>query len=130
MASILLIDDEAPLLRLMQVYLTKIGHAVDGCGTAAEARRMFADKGSGYDLVVVDRILPDGDGIELLIELAERNSQIAVLLCSGYPYAVSALPDSVRTRAGVLQKPFLPTMLAQTVEQLVNKTPGAADQSS
>ena len=121
MASILLIEDEPQLLRLMQVYLTKFGHTVQGCGTAADARAAFAESGSTCDLLVVDLTLPDGDGAELAAELAEQNAAVSVLICSGYVYDVSALPDSIRRRAATLQKPFLPNMLATTVDQLVKK---------
>ena len=121
MASILLIDDEPQLLRLMQVYLTKLGHTVNGCATAAAARAAFAANGSSYELIVADLTLPDGDGAELAVELANQNPAVAVLLCSGYPYELSALPESVRSRADMLLKPFLPNMLAKSVEQLIKK---------
>ena len=121
MASILLIDDEPQLLRLMQVYLTKLGHAVKGCATAAAARAAFADNGSSYEFIVADLTLPDGDVAELAVELAIQNPSVAVLLCSGYPYELSALPESVRSRADMLLKPFLPNMLAKSVEQLLKK---------
>lgn len=82
---------------------------------------MFAEKGPEYDLLVSDVTLPDGDGAELAVELAEKNPAVAVLLCSGYPFELSTLPESVRSRANMLLKPFLPNMLANTVDQLVKK---------
>ena len=42
----------------------------------------------------------------------------SILLCSGYPFELASLPKPVQGRFAVLQKPFLPKMLASAVEEL------------
>jgi DNA-binding NtrC family response regulator len=120
-ARILLVDDEASLLRLMHTYLTKLGYEVEACADGKSASAAFDAAGGKFDLIVADVTLPDVSGQDLAVEIASSNPSVRVLLCSGYPVQLSALPDDVRDRFGALDKPFLPNMLASQVEKLVKK---------
>jgi DNA-binding NtrC family response regulator len=120
-ARILLVDDEPPLLRLMQTYLTKLGYDVEACPDGKSATAAFEAAGGTFDLIVADVTLPDGSGQELAVQIATSNPSIRVLLCSGYPVQLSALPDDVRDRFAALDKPFLPNMLANIVEKMVKR---------
>ena len=120
-ARILLVDDEPPLLRLMHTYLTKLGYEVEACPDGKSASAAFDAAGGKFDLLVADVTLPDISGKDLAVEIASNNPGLRVLLCSGYPVQLSALPDGVRDRFAALDKPFLPNMLATSVEKLMKK---------
>lgn len=64
---ILLIEDERKIAGFVARGLTEEGHRVDVVDELAAARR--AAKEETYDLLVVDRMLPDGDGLALVREL-------------------------------------------------------------
>ena len=120
-ARILLVDDEPPLLRLMQTYLTKLGYDVEAYPDGKSASAAFHAAGGDFDLVVADVTLPDISGQDLAVQIANTNPTVRVLLCSGFPVQLAALPDSVRDRFAALDKPFLPNMLATSVEKLMKK---------
>jgi DNA-binding NtrC family response regulator len=120
--SILVVDDEAPLLKLMQSYLARLGYEVTGAANATEALESFRADPGKYSLVVADLTLPDMKGDQMALEMAAENTALKVLLCSGYIIDVDSLPESVRTRFSVLQKPFLPAMLAKEVEALLQRS--------
>ena len=120
-AAILIVDDEPPLLKLMQVYLERLGYDVTGCPNAAEALERFGAEGTRFALVVADLSLPDMDGGVMVLRMAEMNPTLKVLLCSGYPFDTGSLPPGVRERCSALQKPFLPNMLAKEVESLLER---------
>lgn len=63
---ILVIDDEAGIAGLLQRGLSEEGHAVEVVATCAEARRRLDGERGEIDLLLVDRMLPDGDGLELV----------------------------------------------------------------
>jgi DNA-binding NtrC family response regulator len=116
---ILLIDDEPALARLMQTYLTRLGHSVDVCLNGADARAKFTAGQGEYNVVIADLTLPDASGDALAIEFAESDRNVRILLCSGYPFELSVVPAGLRARFEALQKPFVPNMLAGKIEQLM-----------
>jgi len=71
---LLIVEDDVQLAALLQEQLTIAGYAVTHAQRLADARRRLATE--PYDLVVLDRNLPDGDGLELAEQLAgERAGQ-------------------------------------------------------
>ncbi len=118
-ATLVLVDDEPALLRLMQMYLTKLGYNVSGHRDGTSAEQVFAD--GSVDLLIVDLTLPDISGDALGLKLARAHPNLRVLVCSGYPFDARSLPEDVRDRFMSLQKPFVPRMLAQCIEELLNQ---------
>lgn len=110
---ILLVDDEAPLLDLLKRYLERLGYRVDSCLTPADALARFEADPSCYSLVLTDLTLPGMKGDEMLARMRERSPKLRAIVASGYPYEA----QGKRTRA--IQKPFLPKMLAEQIEELL-----------
>ena len=69
-ASILILEDEADLVFLLQKNLEQQGYAVTSCGTVAEAEQAL--KSLEPDLLLLDVNLPDGSGFDLLSALRKR----------------------------------------------------------
>jgi len=117
--SILVVDDEAPLRKLMQVFLERLGYQVETCGDATEGLGTFKSSPERFALVVAGLSLPDLPGNEMALQMLAVNPNLRVLLCSGYPFEVESLPADKQIRFASLQKPFLPNMLSQAVEELL-----------
>lgn len=124
---IVLVDDEAALLRLMETFLDHLGYRVDACMDAHSAREMIARSDSGTQLAIVD--LSIMKGTDMLVEFADIRPDLRILVCSGFPFEVDMLPERLRSRFSSLQKPFLPNMLTQAVEQLLNRPVDASTAS-
>jgi CheY-like chemotaxis protein len=116
MAKVLVVDDDADILRLVQVRLLRAGHEVmpADCATAALA---LLDGGVAPDLAVLDVGLPGLDGLGLLDAIRERPgfaSLPAVFL------SARVMPDDVAKGqakgATYLTKPFVPSELLAAVE--------------
>lgn len=118
---ILLVDDEAALTRLLQTYLSRIGYSVDSSLDAKGAFSQAEQSTKPYDLLVADITLPDMPGNEMALRMLDTSPSLRVLLCSGYPFDVTALPENVQHRCSALLKPFLPNMLAQAIEELLQR---------
>ena len=113
--SILLVDDEAPLLRLMGEFLRHLGYEVEACATGTDALRVLDKNPRKFALIVVDLSLPDFSGDDLVRRLVGFYPELPILICSGMPYSVEQLPPRVR----FLQKPFVPKMLAQEIDAMI-----------
>jgi DNA-binding NtrC family response regulator len=118
---ILLVDDEPPLLKLMHTYLARLGYSVVACADRESARTAFDAEPAGFDLIVADVTLTDGSGQDMAVEMAAKEANVRVLLCSGYPVQLNSIPAAVRDRFACLDKPFLPNMLASMVEKLTHQ---------
>lgn len=116
---ILIADDEPALLRVMTQYLLRLNYDVDPCSSGAEAWQRFETASGGYSLFVADATLRDSNGVALLERMFAVNPEISFLICSGYPFDLDVLPPAIRERTRFLQKPFTPTMLAETVGELL-----------
>ncbi len=118
---LLLVDDEAPLLKLMETFLSKVGYQVDSNTSASAALSRFEAQPEKFELVVADLTMPEMSGEQMALRMVSLNPKVRVLLCSGYPFDVRSLPEDVRIQFDVLQKPFLPRMLIGAVEELLNR---------
>ncbi|HVP17451.1 MAG TPA: response regulator [Spirochaetia bacterium] len=78
MTSVLVIDDEAQIRRLLRVSLEKQGYAVHEAGTAADGLQMVV--GKKPDIVLLDLGLPDKDGAEALSDLRAWSSVPVIVL--------------------------------------------------
>jgi DNA-binding response OmpR family regulator len=91
--------------------------------SAADAR---AVEGGAPDLLLMDVILPDGNGIDLVRELSGRWPSAGVLYMSGYAgehlEAVGALPAG----AQLVPKPFTADVLLARVREVLERRGGAA----
>ena len=112
---ILLVDDEAPLLDLLTRYLERLGYQVDSCLTPADALARFEADPARYALVLTDLTLPGTKGDQMLDRMRALAPQLKAIISSGYPYHASG----ACTR--FIQKPFLPKMLAEMIEDLLKR---------
>lgn len=119
--KILLVEDEAPLLKLLEKYLIRLGFEVESHTTSLEALSRFESAPDAYDLVVADLGMPDMPGDSLLTRMLETRPDLKILICSGTPFFIEKLPAALRRQVGFLQKPFVPKMLTEAVERLLTQ---------
>lgn len=118
---LLVVDDDASLLQLVQKYLTRLGYEVEACTGGGQAWQRFQSQPDRFSLVLADLTLDDMPGEELLGRILALRPRIPVLVCSGYPCNVEKLGAPSMSRVAFLQKPFLPKMLADALEGLLGQ---------
>jgi len=116
--NILVVDDDPQLRILMQAFLERSGYRVLVSADGRESLDIVRRDPAGIGLAVVDLTLPDMQGDAVALEMLGINPGLRILICSGYPYEVEALPQEHRAKFGQLQKPFLPKDLIESVESL------------
>jgi DNA-binding response OmpR family regulator len=125
MTRLLLIDDDTRLTTMVGDYLRASGFEVDTAGSLSAGReRLLAGANtSGYDGLVLDLMLPDGDGLELTRELRSdarwRKLPLLMLTARGEP-----MDRIVGLELGAddyLPKPFEPRELLARVKALLRR---------
>jgi len=87
---ILAVDDSAAIRSYLRTILTPQCAGVDVAGTGQEGLGMCSGDG-GYDLILLDLILPDMNGIDVLKRIRQADEEIAVVILTGVGGAKSAI---------------------------------------
>src|SRR5512139_2955751 len=80
---ILVVDDEPVVLDVLRGLLSKEGHEVVGAPDAASARRAVESSGP-WDAVLLDIMLPDADGMQVLRWLREAAPELATVMITAF----------------------------------------------
>jgi CheY-like chemotaxis protein len=113
---ILIVDDDAALLRLMDIYLSRLGYRVDACPSGAEAWALVQASPSLYAGALIDLNMPGMRGEELVRRILESNASIRLVVVSGYPAGLSGMETLDCRRVSFLPKPFAPQQLADALK--------------
>lgn len=122
---LLIVEDATRLRATLEQALTRMGHAVDTAEDGPDGEAMA--RTNSYDAIVLDRMLPGKEGLEVLRDLRRDGIDTPVLLLT----ALAEVEDKVRG-LGVgaddyLTKPFALAELAARLEALVRRRYGQAD---
>lgn len=116
MPRILVVDDQPEILSLIQMVLSRRGHAVVAASGGREALAILATD-SRFDLILSDVVMPaDMDGITLLRRVRSEHPTIRTALMSGYVPAANELGD---LDVQVLPKPFNSKALVAFVQEVL-----------
>ena len=117
--KILVVDDNKKFLNMLNEFLCGNDYVVEITDNGNEALKKFA--GFIPDIVVTDIVMPDIDGIELLLQLRKINSDVKVIVMSGgnrgHADAYLHMADKLGADA-ILSKPFELTELLHEIKKL------------
>ncbi|HET7571224.1 MAG TPA: response regulator, partial [Gaiellaceae bacterium] len=118
---VLLVEDEAAVLRLVERVLARAGYEVRSCSSPADALAVL-DGDEQFDLLVTDVVMPELSGFDLAERARELRPSLRTLFLSGYSQqAAGDLPVA----AALLQKPFAPEELARAVRGVLDAVESA-----
>lgn len=133
MPKVLLVDDDALLRETLAEALRAAGMIVSEADNGATAFAMIG--GGGFDLVVTDLYMPDGDGLELLMRMRDAAIATPVIVMTGGVKDNLGAPDPLTEpslRAArifgalrTLRKPFMPSELIREIEAIAAQTRAA-----
>ena len=126
-SPLLLVEDTPSLSMVYETVLTKNGYAVDCAFTFAEAQEMYA-KGK-HSTILLDLVLPDGDGSDLMAEILATNedAKIIVITANG---SVNRAVEAMRGGAfDFLVKPFDESRFLSAVENSIKSSERAKSKS-
>src|SRR5438552_5036610 len=81
MANILLIDDNAGMLKMQVEFLRHAGHAVTTAVNGKEGMSLVEKQ--PFDLVITDLVMPEKEGIEVIMELRRKFPALKIIAISG-----------------------------------------------
>ncbi len=120
MSRLLLIDDDQELCELLASWLTQEGFQVTACHEAGSARQTLATQAP--DAVVLDVMLPDGSGLELLKQLRNEHPELPVLMLSARGEPLDRILGLELGADDYLAKPCDPRELTARLRAVLRRT--------
>jgi DNA-binding NtrC family response regulator len=117
--KILVVDDEPPLLKMMGVYLSRVGYAVTLFDSSDRAWTAMEPMAHEYAAAVLDATLRGMSTEELALKLAAAGPALRIVVASGYPVDMSAIEAAAPGRVSFLLKPFTADTLIRTLRRLL-----------
>jgi two-component system, NtrC family, response regulator PilR len=124
--SVLLVDDEPDILELLELALRKMGLEVDRAENVRVALTKLAAR--RYDLCLTDMRLPDGDGLQVVQHIAQRNLDVPVAVITAHGNMENAVTALKAGAFDYLSKPVSLDQLRALVKSALNlPKPGVSD---
>lgn len=117
--KVLVVDDDRAILDYMETFLSKDGFEVHTLSDATKAPDEV--KHGGYHLVVLDLMMPKTDGIEVLKKIRKVDSDVAVVIFTGYPSLDTAVQSMKLDAVDYLKKPFNPEEFREVLDRVMRK---------
>jgi len=125
MERVLIVDDDAKLLRMLQRTLVYEGFDVTTAADGEEALNAVYDRRPS--LLILDWMMPHMDGMETLRALRGQENDIPVLMLTARDAVEDRVEGLEEGADDYLVKPFAPTELVARVRALLRRTVGNAD---
>jgi two-component system response regulator PilR (NtrC family) len=119
-ARVLVVDDEPVVLDVLRNLLNKEGYAVDAATDAATGRALL-EEGS-WDAVLLDLMLPDADGLQVLRWIRERQPELAVVMITAFGTVENAVAAMKLGAFHYVTKPFKNDEVRALLRQAVQTT--------
>ncbi|MBN2704586.1 MAG: PAS domain S-box protein [Pontiellaceae bacterium] len=119
--TILLVDDENNVRSTAQAMLENLGYRVLIAENGRQGLDLFRQKSNTIDLVILDMIMPEMNGKDCFLAMKEIQSDVRVILSSGFSRDDEVAAMKSAGLRGFIQKPFRLAQLAQTVQDALQE---------
>ncbi|MBE0567011.1 MAG: response regulator [Krumholzibacteria bacterium] len=119
--TILLVEDEPTLIRLVAKVLRGRGYTVHTAGNGQEALALLEATGLAFDLLVTDVVMPRMGGPELAARLHRDRPGHRTLFMSGYTDSVLLQRGLIEGEVDLVAKPFSPAELLAKVREVLDR---------
>ena len=119
--TVLLVEDEPALRKLVIRALTRLGYRVVDAATGVQALAVWEKNRDDVRLLLTDMVMPDGiGGIELARRLRAENPALPVIFMSGYNAGIASQSLELVEGVNFIPKPFEQSVLAKAVRNALD----------
>ncbi|HSO18389.1 MAG TPA: ATP-binding protein, partial [Desulfosarcina sp.] len=119
--SILLVDDEAAVVKLEKQMLERMGYHIEERVSSIEALKAFEAKPDAFDLVITDMTMPHMTGDQLARKLMSIRKDIPVIICTGFSERIDNEKAAALGVKGVLFKPVVKSDMARMIRKVLDE---------
>ena len=120
--TLLVVEDDATILTLISLSLSRLGYRVLSAPDGLAALDMYGDSEEAIALLLTDVVMPRMGGRELATRLTAKRPGLKVLYASGYTDDAIVQHGVLDPSVHFIQKPYTPASLAARVRQVLDET--------
>ncbi len=117
---ILLVDDEASVVKMEQQMLERLGYTVTVRNGSLDALEAFKADPQAFDLVVTDMTMPNMTGVQLAAEVKKIRPAVPVVLCTGFSYQINEEKSKALGIDGFVMKPVIMKEIAASIRKILD----------
>ena len=118
---ILVVDDEEIVRDFTSKMLRKLGYNVSTCNDGPSAIDFYTQNHSNIDLILLDMVMPNMDGFDTFHKLREIDSNVKIMICSGFAQNQTVGELLSQGALGFITKPFQIAKLSQDIASNIIK---------
>lgn len=121
MKRILIVEDEAAIREFEAINLKRVGYETVEAGSGEEALEIFDSDPQGFDIALLDIMMPGMDGFAVCKELRKRSSTIGIIMLTAKSQEMDKISGLMMGADDYITKPFSPTELLARVDSLYRR---------
>ncbi len=121
MATILLVEDDVAVRKVLRHMLANLGHQVLEAGSAPEALNLAASYEPAIDVLITDVVMPQTNCDRFVDQIRESRNDLKVIYISGYAEDMLERYGVEQSRPNFIQKPFSADKLAEKIREVLGQ---------
>ena len=121
MKKVLVAEDEESIRDFIVINLTRSGYDVEQAENGAVALDLFSKNESGFDVAILDIMMPEMDGLTVCKELRKRSSDLGIIMLSAKTQEMDKVTGLLVGADDYVTKPFSPSDLMARVDALYRR---------
>ena len=129
MKRILIVEDEVAIREFEAINLKRVGYETVEAGSGEEALEIFDNDTEGFDIALLDVMMPGMDGFTLCKELRSRSQSIGIIMLTAKSQEMDKISGLMIGADDYVTKPFSPTELLARVDSLYRRVGNSKPQA-
>ncbi len=121
MRRILIVEDEVAIREFEAINLKRVGYETVEAGSGEEALQIFDNDPEGFDIALLDVMMPGMDGFALCKELRSRSDNLGIIMLTAKSQEMDKISGLMIGADDYVTKPFSPTELLARVDSLYRR---------
>lgn len=121
MKRILIVEDEVAIREFEAINLKRVGYETVEAGSGEEALEIYDNDPVGFDIALLDVMMPGMDGFALCKELRSRSESIGIIMLTAKSQEMDKISGLMIGADDYVTKPFSPTELLARVDSLYRR---------
>ncbi|MCC8016870.1 MAG: response regulator transcription factor [Clostridiales bacterium] len=121
MKKVLVAEDEESIREFIVINLTRSGYEVEQADNGAKALDLFSQDESGFDVAILDIMMPEMDGLTVCKELRKRSSDLGIIILSAKTQEMDKVTGLFVGADDYVTKPFSPSELMARVDAVYRR---------